>query len=170
MWIPGCFLIDCRIQAPGRRAGPVAIPVPFPMAAFWGETLGLPHAVGQGGHGMLLYDLFPVCLQSASGREGMGRWGLLASWRGVCHVWEVCPGGKGPRRGEAAHLLAFLGSLRWGLEVNGGPTPLPIFGSSCFRSLTLHPPSSVLLLLAGPGSSASLWLTPGGKIFFSLGI
>lgn len=126
MWIPGCFLIDCRIQAPSRRAGPAAIPVPFPMAAFWGETLGLSPCCGSGWtQGMLLYDLFAVCLQSASGREGTGRWGLLAPWRGVCRVWEVCAGGKGPRRGEAARLLAFLGSPRWGLEVNGGPTPCP---------------------------------------------
>ena len=58
---------------------------------------------------MLPPDLFPVCLQSASGREGTGRWGLLAPRRGVCRMWEVCAGGKGPGRGGSSGV----GGERW---------------------------------------------------------
>ena len=71
-----------------------------------------------------------------------------------------CVGGvrwrEGTEKRRGSSSLGISGESEVGVGGEWWPDSLPILGSSCFRSLALHPPSSVLLLLAGPGSSASL--------------
>lgn len=65
------LLSDGLGSGPGRRAGPVAIPIPLPMAAFWAETLGLSLCCGSGvGLGMLLPDLSSLPQSRVAGRTG----------------------------------------------------------------------------------------------------